>query len=99
MRHPRGRGPGPEVEELGPRAVQLVPDAHEGVGVPGLSLLLLHTLLARRLVVEQEDADTEQKFSHCCREKYQITLPDYHVSHQRSYGHHVNQTFEIQHHC
>ena len=60
MRHPRGRGPGPEVEELGPHAVQLVPDAHEGVGVPGL-LLLLHTLLARRLVVvvEQEDADTE----------------------------------------
>ena len=50
MRHPRGRGPGPEVEELGPRAVQLVPDAHEGVGVPGLLLLLL-TLLARRLVV------------------------------------------------
>ena len=84
MRHPRGRGPGPEVEELGPHAVQLVPDAHEGVGVPGL-LLLLHTLLARRLVVEQENTDTEQKFSHCCREKYQITLPDYHVSHQRSY--------------
>ena len=52
MRHPRGRGPGPEVEELGPRAVQLVPDAHEGVGVPGLSLLLLlHTLLVGRLVV------------------------------------------------
>ena len=59
MRHPSGRGPGPEVEELGPRAVQLVPDAHEGVGVPGLLLLLLHTLLARRLVVQQEDADTE----------------------------------------
>ena len=60
VRHPSGRGPGPEVEELGPHAVQLVPDSHEGVGVPGLRLrlLLLHTLLARRLVVKQEDAHT-----------------------------------------
>ena len=64
MRHPCGRGPGPEVEELGPHAVQLVPDAHEGVGVPGLRLLLLHTLVARWLVVKQEDAHTGQNFSH-----------------------------------